>query len=104
MPQDFELVLVGTFGRYDKYKHKIDSLIKKYGIEFGEMFQNISGTKFTIITLLIGFIIILMFKNSIEKLYVLKANYKTAIFVAFLLYYSLISMISKKSEFLYFNF
>jgi len=74
------------------------------GISFGGFIKNIGGGHSTPIWILFGFILALLFKNSIQKIDDFQPNYKTAIFVAFILYSSLVSMISKKSEFLYFNF
>jgi hypothetical protein len=78
--------------------------LKSYGIEFGGFVENIAGDFFTPVWLIIGFILVLFFKNSMEKIKEFKVNYKKAFFIAFLIYYTLVSMITVKSEFLYFNF
>ncbi len=79
------------------------SFLSKYGIEFGGMFQNISGSKMTVVALFIGFIFILLFQNSTEKLNNFKLNYKTALLTAVALVGGILSL-NKVSEFLYFNF
>jgi alginate O-acetyltransferase complex protein AlgI len=80
------------------------SFLSNYGIEFGVWAKDISGNDWTAIWLISGFIMILFFKNSIQKIEKFKTNTITAFYISFALYYSFISMISKKSEFLYFNF
>lgn len=87
----------------DKLGRKL-SFLNSYGVEFGAWAGDIYGTNWTAIWIMFGFIIILMFKNSIKKLEKFKANAITAFYISYLLYYSFISMISKNSEFLYFNF
>ncbi len=79
------------------------SFLSQYGITFGEMFTNIMGTKWTIILIFFAFVLILLCKNSIQKLNSFKANMTSVIFTSILFYYSIIS-VNKISEFLYFNF
>jgi alginate O-acetyltransferase complex protein AlgI len=74
------------------------------GINYGGIVENISGNFYTPVWILFGFILVLLFKNSIQKINNFQPSYKTTLFVAYLFYYSLTSMISKNSEFLYFNF
>ena len=74
------------------------------GVYFGGFVKNIGGSFYTPVWIVSGFILVLMFKNSIQKTYLLKMNYRMVLFVAFLFHVSLISMVSIKSEFLYFNF
>ena len=54
--------------------------------------------------LILGFIISIYFNNSIEKMHNFKLRFYNIIFIFLLFYYSLFSMISNKSQFLYFNF
>ena len=69
------------------------------GISFG-----FSGyTLETIIWLICGFIVTLLFKSSAEQLDSFKTNYRTALLTGFTLLLGLISL-NKVSEFLYFNF
>jgi len=56
-----------------------------------------------ILWFIFGFIIVLMFKNSIQKLDNFKANIISVLFTSVVFYYSIIS-VNKLSEFLYFNF
>lgn len=84
-------------------KNKL-SFLSSYGVEFGGFIDHIGANKFIILWFIFVFILIIFFKNSIQLLKNIKNNNKYIIFIAFLLYYSLISMISVKSEFLYFNF
>ena len=65
--------------------------------------KNISGDLFTILWIIAGFILVLFFKNTVEKAKELKINYKTLFFTLFCLLAALLS-VNKVSEFLYFNF
>ena len=65
--------------------------------------ENISGDIFTILWIIAGFILVLFFKNTVEKAKELKINYKTLLFTLFCLLVALLSL-NKVSEFLYFNF
>jgi len=72
-------------------------------VTFGRMFESINGDRWTLIFLVFAFIIILYFKNSMEKLEQFSLNYKTLFFSLFLFLFSILSL-NKVSEFLYFNF
>jgi D-alanyl-lipoteichoic acid acyltransferase DltB (MBOAT superfamily) len=77
--------------------------LKDYGVEFAKFTPNI-GAGFEIIFWLFGgFTLVLLFQNSIEKLYSFKLNYKTAIFTAIISTIGILSL-NRVSEFLYFNF
>ena len=65
--------------------------------------ENISGDLFTILWIIAGFILVLFFKNTVEKAKELRINYKTLFFTLFCLLAALLS-VNKVSEFLYFNF
>ena len=73
------------------------------GIKFGGLSEHIKGNQLTPIWLISGFILILFFKNSIEKLNSFKFNYTTILFSVIAFTYSVLSL-NKVSEFLYFNF
>ncbi|MDX4057178.1 MBOAT family protein [Aliarcobacter skirrowii] len=79
------------------------AFLSQYGITFGGMFENIQGSKEIIILLFFAFILVLFFKNSMEKRDSFKPNYLSLISFIIIFIYGVISM-SKESEFLYFNF
>jgi len=72
-------------------------------IDLGTWLLNINGDKWTIIAILLGFIISLTLKNSIQMLNAFKLNLQTLFLTSFLLGFSLLSM-TRLSEFIYFNF
>jgi D-alanyl-lipoteichoic acid acyltransferase DltB (MBOAT superfamily) len=80
------------------------SFLSELGIKFGGFVEHINANKFIILWFIFAFVLILFFKNSVQLLNNMKNNNRYVIFITFLLYYSFISMISIKSEFLYFNF
>ena len=86
----------------ERLSTKLSSL-SNYGITFGPWLGNIGGGKTTILMLLLGFILIIGFKNSIEQLRTFEFNYKTMLISAFAFVISVLSL-TKISEFLYFNF
>ncbi len=79
------------------------TFLHKYNIEFGKYLSAISGDKWTIVCLFGGFALVLLFKNSMQKLNNFHLDYKTAIFAG-ILFITSILLFSKVSEFLYFNF
>jgi hypothetical protein len=79
------------------------TFLNQYGVEFGGFLGNIKGDYFTPIWLIAGFILILVFKNSMQKLENFKFNYSTAVFAGILFISGVLSL-NKVSEFLYFNF
>lgn len=79
------------------------SFLSQYGISFGGMFEDIGGSRWTIVMLFFTFIFILIFKNSTQKLNNFKLNYKTALLTTIALVGGILSL-NKVSEFLYFNF
>ena len=84
-------------------KNKL-SFLGSSSVEFGGFVDHIGANKFIILWFIFAFVLVLFLKNSVQLLNNMKNNNRYVIFIAFLLYYSLISMISIKSEFLYFNF
>ncbi|MDQ7044246.1 MAG: MBOAT family protein [Sulfurimonas sp.] len=80
------------------------AFLSNYGVEFtGGWLMSISANASTVAWLLLGFILVLIFKNSNQKLKIFKATKLTAIFVAILFFYIFITM-DVETEFLYFNF
>ncbi len=78
--------------------------LSQYGITFGGMFENIQGSREIIVWLFFAFILVLFFKNSMEKMVGFKPSYLKLIYLLFVLSLSFYSMITVKTEFLYFNF
>jgi alginate O-acetyltransferase complex protein AlgI len=86
----------------DKLENKL-SFLSNYGIEFGAWAGDIAGSDWTMIWLILGFILVLMFKNSIQKISSFQLNYKTVSLAAIAFTFGILSL-NKVSEFLYFNF
>ncbi|QKE28424.1 membrane-bound O-acyl transferase, MBOAT family [Arcobacter acticola] len=86
----------------EKLESKL-SFLTNYNIEFGYWAENIKGNDFTAIAVILGFILILAFRNSMEKGKDFKLNYKTALLSAICFIGAILSL-NKASEFLYFNF
>jgi len=87
--------------------HKL-VFLNQYGVEFGMTMENIKGSIGTLFWLIIGFFLILLFKNSNGILNKYQYSYKKIWFssiVGFLLFLSVKIMLTvTDSEFLYFNF
>ncbi len=79
------------------------SFLRSHGVHFDMVLSDIQGGKTTAIWLLVGFIVILLFKNSTEQLDNFKFNYKTILLSVIAFIWSVLSL-NKVSEFLYFNF
>jgi len=79
------------------------SFLTDFGIYFGGFVVNIGGDFYTPIWIFSGFVLVLMFKNSIQKLDRFKMNYKTALWSGIAFTVGVLSL-NKVSEFLYFNF
>ncbi|MFK5937223.1 MAG: MBOAT family protein [Sulfurimonas sp.] len=77
--------------------------LSNYGVEFGLFLANISGNQWTVLCLFLTIIMIVLFKNSMERLHNFKPNIYYVIVTSLLLFYIFISM-DVPSEFLYFNF
>ena len=77
--------------------------LKSFGITFGGFIANIDGDYFTPLWFIFAFILVLFFKNSMEKRDSFKPNYKLAFLTAFCFIFAILSL-NKVSEFLYFNF
>ena len=79
------------------------AFLSKYGIEFGGFATNLSAGIDLIIWLLIGFILILVFKNSMDKLKLFKPSAINS-FVFIMAFTISLYKLSGYSEFLYFRF
>ncbi|OCL93283.1 MBOAT family O-acyltransferase [Arcobacter porcinus] len=79
--------------------------LKDFGVEFGGFIANLDndGGKTLIPMMFFAFILVLFFKNSMEKRDSFKPNYKLAFLTAFCFIFGILSL-NKVSEFLYFNF
>ncbi len=100
-------VLGGMFGFThfilpDKYAEKL-SFLADFGIKFGYVFEDISGKNKTFTFIVLAFIVVLYFKNSMERKEDFKTSYLYLLFSLVMLITS-ITMFSQVSEFLYFNF
>lgn len=77
--------------------------LNKYGVEFGWFTQNIQGKSFTLVFLIIGFILVLFFENSSKKLDNFKLNFINS-FIFVMAFTISLYKLSGYSEFLYFRF
>ena len=77
--------------------------LNDYGIEFGQFTQNIQGKFFTFPFIVVGFILVLIFENSNQKLYNFKFNFTNSFIFASTFTISFYKL-SGYSEFLYFRF
>jgi len=79
------------------------AFLSNYGVEFELYLENIDGSTKTIPMIIIILLIIVLSKNSIQKLQEFKLNYQTVLFTVTTFFIAVISL-DKLSEFLYFNF
>jgi len=79
------------------------AFLTQYGVEFGNFIRETGGNTYTLIWLLLGLVIVLGVRNSMELLQNFKVSYKTVWFSGILFIIGILSM-NKVSEFLYFNF
>lgn len=77
--------------------------LKSFGITFGAFVANIGGNHYTPLWFIAGFILVLGFRNSMEKMANFKPNFMLAFLTIFCFVYGVLSM-NQVSEFLYFNF
>jgi len=73
------------------------------GINFGGFTKNIHGGFFFPVWILFGFVLVLLFMNSIQRINNFQLNYKTVSLSSIALTLGILSL-NKVSEFLYFNF
>ncbi len=76
--------------------------LSKYGVGFNNFIERV-GNKNTFLFMLLGFILVLVFKNSIKKLEQLKFNFRNILLSTVIFTLAILSL-NKISEFLYFNF
>ncbi|MFT5759376.1 MAG: alginate O-acetyltransferase complex protein AlgI [Alteromonadaceae bacterium] len=79
------------------------NFLTDFGVEFGAFTINLSAGIYLIIWLVMGFILSLVFNNAMEKSNNFKPSLYNSLFMI-ALFISSILMLSRKSEFLYFNF
>jgi alginate O-acetyltransferase complex protein AlgI len=86
----------------EKLEEKL-GFLSQYGVEFTTVTEHIGGGSKSLTWIVIGFVLVLFFRNSIKMLKNFKCTNITFIFTLLTLIYALFSM-NKISEFLYFNF
>ncbi|MDX4069577.1 MBOAT family protein, partial [Aliarcobacter skirrowii] len=81
------------------------AFLKDFGVEFGGFIANLDndGGKTLIPMMFFAFILVLFFKNSMEKRESFRSNYLNIIFAIICFSYAILSL-NNISEFLYFNF
>jgi D-alanyl-lipoteichoic acid acyltransferase DltB (MBOAT superfamily) len=79
------------------------TFLSNYGIEFSRVTEHIGDGSKVLNWVVVGFIFVLVFKNSTEKLDGFKFNYKTILWSSIAFISGVLSL-NKVSEFLYFNF
>ncbi len=77
--------------------------LTQYGVEFGKYLHAVQATFYTPVWILFGFILILLFRNSVQQINNFKFSVVSVCFSALLFITAVLSM-NKVSEFLYFNF
>jgi alginate O-acetyltransferase complex protein AlgI len=105
--EDAKNILMGMIGINgvmlpEKYASKL-TFLSDFGIIFGNVFSDINGKAQTIVYIILGFILILKFKNSMEMRDAFVPT-KSNLFFTIALFLTAVSMMSTVSEFLYFNF
>jgi D-alanyl-lipoteichoic acid acyltransferase DltB (MBOAT superfamily) len=86
--------------------HRLESklsFLSEYKITFGNWAENIKGNDFTAVIIILGFLLIIFFNNSMQKRDTFKLNHKTLLLTAICFIGAILSL-NKASEFLYFNF
>lgn len=86
----------------EKYVEKL-AYVSHYGVDFGPVFEQISGKNKTLTYLIVAFILVFVFKNSIERINSFRFGYKSSLFSGVIFVWAVLSL-NKISEFLYFNF
>jgi len=88
----------------EKIGEKIINLLSAYGVSFGNWLEHIGGHDDTIGWIAVVMILVVIVKNSNEYAAKIKMTATTYIVILTLYWYSIVSMTSSVSEFLYFNF
>jgi len=105
--EDAMKVLKGMFGlsgiALPQFFANKFAFLQSYDVEFGMFMAHIKGTNTTLLYLLGGFIIVLLFKNSSYYMKQFKPTVGYALVSALLFAWGFFSL-NKVSEFLYFNF
>lgn len=105
--EDAKNVLFGMIGlngvmfpeKYAKYFTSVsDSML-----QFGNVYEHINGNDKTTLYIILGFIMTLVFKNSVQKLHCFEPT-RFNLFYTLMVFLASVSMMSQVSEFLYFNF
>jgi D-alanyl-lipoteichoic acid acyltransferase DltB (MBOAT superfamily) len=81
----------------------LNSMFNLDNIVLPFLLENIKGDGWTTLWILFGFVMTLMFKNSIQKINDFQLNYKTLFLAGFAFILGTLSL-NKVTEFLYFNF
>lgn len=79
------------------------SFLSQYGVNFGNFIVETGGDKYAFIWSILGVVLVVAFKNSMELENTFKTSNKTVWFAGILFTVGMLSM-NKISEFLYFNF
>jgi hypothetical protein len=77
--------------------------LQQYGIEFGGVFGDIQGKAQTIVYIIVATVITLKLKNAMEMVKNFQPTRMNLLY-AMALFFTALSMMSRVSEFLYFNF
>lgn len=83
--------------------HKFLAAYDEVYFSFGKVFIDIQGKDKIMVYIILAFVLVLVFNNSMQKMLSFKPNYKEALLLIILFVYSVLSL-NKVSEFLYFNF
>jgi D-alanyl-lipoteichoic acid acyltransferase DltB (MBOAT superfamily) len=92
----------GEFMLPDKYAGKL-TFLHEWGVSFGYVFKEIGGKPKTLVYIILAFIIVLAFQNANTMRENFQYNRKNLLITITFLFVA-ISMMSRVSEFLYFNF
>lgn len=98
----FKTMFSGKIVIYEKFESFL-GFLTPYGIEFGDVFKHIYGKTQTVVYITLAFIIVLKMKNSTYFKDNFQANTYT-LATALIMFIAAVSMASKFTEFLYFNF
>jgi hypothetical protein len=79
------------------------SFLNQYGVKFSSMFINIGGGYLTVVWIIMGFLIVLLGRNTSSQLIKFRPSIMNLVIYAVISSFSILS-IYKFSEFLYFNF